>query len=272
MHGELGMPASLTREGPLPLYHQIAGVVRSRITEGVWLPGDQLPAEGALADEYQVSVMTVRQALALLATEGVLRREQGRGTFVAEPSDAAAVVRLTASLEQITAGVAGSRVEPLGLDRVRGPLTVLEALGQERGTEMVRARRVRFAGDTPISYAISYLPLWLGADLDLRSMRRPLLVQLLEEKAGVRFTEAEQVVEATLADAEAANVLQVPAGAPLLYVRRTYRVADGRTAYVALNRYPSGRFRYQIRMVRQGPGFDDWGVEATDSRSRGGSA
>ena len=73
---------TLTRHGPLPLYHQLKTVILREIEAGRWQPDAQLPTEDELARTFRVSKITVRQALRDLATEGYIRREQGRGTFV----------------------------------------------------------------------------------------------------------------------------------------------------------------------------------------------
>src|SRR5215468_5448082 len=76
---------TLSKDLPIPLYHQLKTLLLERIRTGEMKPNDRLPAEDVLAATHGVSKATVRQALNELAIAGVLRREQGRGTFVAEP-------------------------------------------------------------------------------------------------------------------------------------------------------------------------------------------
>lgn len=72
------------RESPLPAYYQIAQDLRQRIAGGEWRAGSQLPSEPQLARQYDVSRMTMRQAVAVLSKEGVLVRRRGAGTFVSQ--------------------------------------------------------------------------------------------------------------------------------------------------------------------------------------------
>src|SRR5262249_35268227 len=65
-----------------PLYHQTAEILRSRIVQNVWKQGDRLPSEGQLCEEFGVSSITMRRAVATLVAEGLLIRLQGKGTFV----------------------------------------------------------------------------------------------------------------------------------------------------------------------------------------------
>jgi GntR family transcriptional regulator len=71
--------------GPIPLHHQVYLDLSSALGDGEWKPGDQLPTERELADQYGCSLITVRRALDDLTREGHLERTRGRGTFVTEP-------------------------------------------------------------------------------------------------------------------------------------------------------------------------------------------
>src|SRR5437879_5450561 len=85
MNPAFGPPSQLDKDSPVPLYHQLESILLERVKQGHWKRNDQLPTEDALGSEFGVSKATVRQALHALAQAGVVRREQGRGTFVSEP-------------------------------------------------------------------------------------------------------------------------------------------------------------------------------------------
>src|SRR3954469_22463285 len=76
---------TLKRGAAMPLYHQLKASLMRDIDGGRWRPGEQLPTEDALMTRFQVSKITVRQALRDLQQLGYIRREQGRGTFVQGP-------------------------------------------------------------------------------------------------------------------------------------------------------------------------------------------
>lgn len=252
---------SLERQSPLPLYYQIANNIRSRVNAREWIPAERLPSEEALAKTFKVSPLTVRQALGLLSTEGIVRREQGRGTFVTDaPADLGDKVRLTVPLEQITSAMADLPIRVIDRQDVQGPASILQLLGVAEGEEAVRIRRVRLHGRTPISYAIAYLPKWLGDRLKPQDIAAPLLINALERKRDVFFSEVNQTIEASVADDDTAAVLGVMVGSPVLLVRRTYAL-DGRgVGYVAINRYPSHLFRYEIRLERTARHDTSWRV------------
>ena len=76
------MDVSLQRDSGVPLYMQVAEILKQRIFSGEYSPGSSLPGEAELSQEFGVARGTIRQTLSMLENEGLVRREQGRGTFV----------------------------------------------------------------------------------------------------------------------------------------------------------------------------------------------
>ena len=77
---------TINRQSKLPLYQQLYEMLRGNITRGEWKPGDLIPAESELIEQYGVSRITVRQVLDMLVQEGLIYRQRGRGSFVAHPT------------------------------------------------------------------------------------------------------------------------------------------------------------------------------------------
>ena len=89
-------------DSPVPRYAQLADVLRGRIARGQWRTGDQLPTLDELTQEFDVARVTVRQAIELLAREGLLSAQQGRGTFVTGvPSGLERPLRLQTTLLEL---------------------------------------------------------------------------------------------------------------------------------------------------------------------------
>src|ERR1035441_3477946 len=111
-----------------PLYHQLQNVLKAEIEIGRWRPDERLPSEQELGERFQVSKITVRQALTELAQSGYIRREQGRGTFVARRKFDEGPRELTSFTEEMKrhALVATSRV--LGQTVVEAEARVADAL------------------------------------------------------------------------------------------------------------------------------------------------
>lgn len=155
-----------------PLYHQLAGVLRDQVYRGDLRPGDQIPTEAELAEQYQASRNTVRLALGLLRNEGLLSSRRGLGTFIRD----APPMKYYASLT-------GSRRQRLEADRRRGTFTQqVEAQGKrprqvstvevvapddelrarlalDADESVIVRRRVMYADDEPLQLGDSYYPL-----------------------------------------------------------------------------------------------------------------
>ena len=74
----------LAHESPIPLYHQLLEIFYDYLNSGVWAPGEKIPTEKELTEEFKVSLITVRRALFVLEEEGRIVRKQGKGSFVSD--------------------------------------------------------------------------------------------------------------------------------------------------------------------------------------------
>jgi DNA-binding GntR family transcriptional regulator len=91
------------KSGPVPRYYQLQEIIRERIRNGEWTPGSSIPSERELCERYGISRMTARQAISGLETEGLLYREQGKGTFVGQGVIAQQLLQLTGFTEDMNA-------------------------------------------------------------------------------------------------------------------------------------------------------------------------
>src|SRR5919202_2889223 len=162
---------TLDRASPVHLYHQLKLILRSKIENGEWKPGDQIPTEEELCERYRVSRITVKQAINGLVAEGLLYRQQGKGTFVATPKIEQGPERLTSFSEQMQQR--GLRPGGTLLNRRVIPASkkVAEQLKLELGAPVIQIQRLRLADDEPMGIQTAHIPL----------SRCP---QLLEEELG----------------------------------------------------------------------------------------
>ena len=214
---------------PRPLYVQVRELMIGRMIQGVWKPGAVLPSEVQLAEEFGVSQGTVRKALDALAAENLVIRRQGRGTFVAEHDDERALFHFFHLV-----GEDGSRQLPGGsqLSCRAGKATRLEAerLDIGRGARVIRVRRTRdLAGASAIYESIS-VPAELFPDLGGDGVLPNTLYELYESRYGVTIVRAEERLRAVEAPAEAAALLGLMPGAPLLETDRVAFALNGRPA------------------------------------------
>jgi GntR family transcriptional regulator len=140
-----------------PLYQQLQQAIREAIRSRVIGPDEALPPERDLAEEFQVSRITVRKALDGLVGEGLLMRRQGAGTFVASRVEKS-FSKLSSFSEDMISRGRTPRSE--WLKRAEGAVTPEESLvlGLSPGTPVYRFHRIRFADDAPMALEYSTVP------------------------------------------------------------------------------------------------------------------
>ena len=210
----------LDRQSGIPLYQQLYELLRGKITAGEWTPGDVLPTETSLVEQYQLSRATVRQAFDALVNDGLIYRERGRGTFVAQPAVEQALVRIISFTEDMRQrGLQPvTRVLSAGLAPATSDLA--QRLAIEPGGDLARIERLRLADGQPMSVEVSYLvhaycPGVLAYDFEQQPLR-----DILETAYDLRLTSARQAIRAINAPEETAVVLDVMPDAALLFIER----------------------------------------------------
>jgi GntR family transcriptional regulator len=240
----------LDRGSDAPLHAQLREAILDAIEGGRLRPGDRLPSETELCERFGISRTTVRQALTMLELEGALRREQGRGTFVAELGPASGFLQSSAGFHE-DAERAGHVVTSRVLSRVveRMPAWAAAGLECEPGTHGVALERVRSIDAQVVMYAQTWLVLDLAAGVLAADMETASLYRVLREHHGVSAHDGRRTVEAVVAEPRVAALLEVAEGSPLLHVKAVTRDREGRPfeCYRAWHR--SDRSRLEIRVV-----------------------
>jgi GntR family transcriptional regulator len=226
-----------------PRYREIEAALRARIAR--LRPGQRLPSDADLCAEFEVSRMTARHAMSQLADEGLVRRDPGRGTFVAEPpTHRRANFLKTFSREMRRQGrVPSSRIVTR---RVRPPTDAERAaLRTGRDSEVVELRRVRLADHEPVAVELAVLttrciePV-MAADLETGSLHAALI------NDGVVPTRGKSTIGAEAASADDAVLLGVRAGDPMLVERRLIYDQRGRPMERTESRYAADRYGLNV--------------------------
>ena len=238
----------------MPLYYQLAGLLREKITSGQFPPGSKIPTEAALVSEYDLSRITVRQALANLEDEGLIRRDPGRGTFVTErrskPNNKQDELVVSGSLADLISMGQATSVKLLDLEVVSASPDAASVLEVSTGDRLTRVTRLRFHQGQPYSYIENLLPPFVGKKLTRAYLRKGSVLRFIEQELGIKLRDAEQRVRASLADAALAQLLETPIGSPLLYVDRSVRAADGRVVERVRTFYRADLFSLDLHLTR----------------------
>jgi GntR family transcriptional regulator len=204
-----------------PLYRQIKALMVRDLQAGLWRPGEAIPSETELAARFKVSQGTVRKAVDELATDNLLVRRQGKGTFVATHAEQTTQFRFL-RLQPDDGLAGGTQRRFIDCRRLRAPADVARALGLRSGDAAIQIKRVLSLRGAPVVFDEIWLPAapFKGLTAERLSGYRGPMYGLFESEFGVRMIRAEEKIRAVAADAQAAELLAVAAGAPLLSVER----------------------------------------------------
>ena len=201
--------ASIDKGSYEPAYLQLANILRQSIAAGRLRPGDQLPSESQLCDRYRVSPMTVRRAINLLADQGVVTAEQGRGTFVKPVAMGAASFQL-AELQTLLSDPERTSVRLLETRIVSASERIARKLAIPVGQRTIYIRRLLRFNNEPVLYHREYLIYDPGRPIVESEMEVTALQRLFSGAGETILKCGDLSVEATILTDEEARLLCAP--------------------------------------------------------------
>ncbi|HWB47073.1 MAG TPA: GntR family transcriptional regulator [Hyphomicrobiaceae bacterium] len=203
---------------PIPRYVQLAELFRQRVDKGYWPPGGVLPSIEQLMVQFDVARVTVRQAIALLASEGLLSPQRGRGTFVTGTPRGRRRLKVETTLADLVTMYSGDK--PAHATLTEGPATPTlfesDGIAAPKYYHMRRVHSRNGERYCVISLYIDYRVFRRAP----RRLRRELVLPILTSLPRLRITEARQTLTISTADVETARLLGIPVNAPIAEVRR----------------------------------------------------
>ncbi len=239
---------------PTPLYYQIQENLAELIELKLLQPGDMLPSERELSKLYDVSRLTVRQAIENLVSKGLISKQQGVGTFVSEkappPPFEPTVTGFTQRMRE-----AGLRPSSRLLEKsiITAPPLVYHRLDLRATDEVVRIKRMRLVDDEPLMIETSYLPVTRFPDLIDQDLEQHSLYSVLETRYNVLIHEAEQSLEPTLLTAHEAELFNLDAGLPAMLVYIAAYAADRTPIEFSKSVVRGDKCRYYFRVHTHRP-------------------
>lgn len=242
---------SIKRSGsPVPLYFKVMTEIRDNILTGTWCRGFQLPGELELSQRLGVSVITVRQALAQLAHEGLVRRERAKGTFVSWSGPVNQAINLEVAAENLLLlNPEGTSFKLLASQTIEPSADIAAKFALAGGEKLTRMTRLRLARAKPLAFVYSDVPARIATQLPKKQLVRLPLSTVIENAFDTHVSDVQHVIGAKLADEQVALHLEIPAGSPVLYVERDYRFG-GTLLLRTVGYYRSDLFRYEIKLIR----------------------
>jgi len=212
----------------LPRYQRLADALRLEVIQKIRKPGDRLPSENGIAEEFGVAPGTARQALSLLVKEGIIERHHGRGTFVRQPDFTQSLFRFFRFQSK-----SGARRIPeskiLKREICVAPEEIAKALEIEKDGRAIMMSRLRILDDTPVLTE----EIWLSFSkfekfLDMNEADiGPLLYPVYDELCGQTIAGAEETLTAERATEPYTELLNIEPGSPVIVIDRLARGYDG---------------------------------------------
>ena len=238
-------PMTLQRENATSLYEQIATALRQEIQQGRFAPTGKLPSEAELSDRFAVSRVTVRLALGRLVDERVVESKQGKGTFVKQQRLRHRLDVLRGFYDSLAQQGARAGMELLRMEECDVPPGLQETFGIEVA-RCLYLERLHCVDGAPVALAQTcMLP---EARVISREQAQVLpSYEMLERLPGWHIVDADLSVTAVAAASDIAACLKVPPQSPLLVLRRTSRLTDGRACEATVFHIRPERFELVVR-------------------------
>lgn len=234
-----------------PLYVQIKDTLRARILDGTYAPHSRMPSEHELCAMFDVSRITVRQALGDLQKEGLLFKLHGKGTFVSKPKAFQNVTSLQGFAEAMSS-MGYEIVNQLRSFRtVKADRHLATKLNVPEGEPLVEIHRVRLLNREPVSLEQTWVPEALGKRLAGADLATRDIFLILENDCGVPLGHADVSIDAILADDDIVDALRVEESSPVLRIERLTHDASGTPIDYEYLYFRGDAFQYRLRIDRQ---------------------
>ena len=213
--------------GYQPLYQQVYNVLVERIVAGHWSAGEVLPSEFALADELGVSQGTVRKALNAMENNQLLIRHQGKGTFVAEHTEESSLFRFFRMARKKGGVKVVPESELKSIEKRKAKADEKIKLKLDENAKVVQINRVCFIDTKAALVEVVIVPVDLFPGIEDVDPLPNALYSLYQMQYGVVIVEADESIDAVVANSNDAELLGLEEGTPLLNIERVAVALDG---------------------------------------------
>ncbi|QFT88641.1 HTH-type transcriptional repressor YvoA [Bacillus sp. THAF10] len=239
----------INKTSPIPIYYQLESHLKEQIKAGLLLPGDTIPSEREFAEKYEISRMTVRQAINSLVNEGLLYRKKGSGTFVAEKKLEQPLQGLTSFTEDMKKRGLTPTSRLIHFEIVPASTFVAEELQIREYAPVYEIKRLRMADGEPMALETSYLSANLVKGLTEQDVNASIYAYI-EEKLQLKISHADQSIESVKASLEDEKLLQMERQQPVLAIQRNTYLLNGTPLELVKSLYRGDRYKFHIQMNR----------------------
>ena len=206
-----------TSESFIPVYYRLAEDIKQQIISGQLKPGDMIPTEAQLCNQYGISRMTARQGIKLLVEEGLVESFRGKGSFITYPKFNELLIELPDSqfntLEE-------ANMHLLGVDVISADNDVASALKLRIGSKVIRLRKLYFSSDEPIALDIRYIIYRKGQPAVENEINYAAFPKFVTNHTGFVSIRNQVTFSAILIDSEISKILKTIEGKPGLKIEQ----------------------------------------------------
>jgi len=239
----------LNGDNQIPLYYQLENVLREKIELGDWMPKDKIPSENELMRWYELSRNTVQRAIHNLVQIGLLKRVQGRGTFVSNPKFEQSLTGFYSFSKVMKEKNMNPKDKVIDIKNKNSPSVVANKLEISENESVIQLRRLRCANDEPIILETSYLSKEYVPHIPQEEIEQTSLYTYLEETYGIIMTSAKEVFEPVLIQDYESGYLGVEEGSPALLLDRIAYNLSGRPVEFCRSIVRGDRCRFYTELI-----------------------
>jgi GntR family transcriptional regulator len=235
----------LEKNSSLPLFHQVRIELVSAINDQVYKPGTQLPSEHMLQEKFNVSRLTLRNALKDLQKEGLIYSQPGKGWYVAKRLVNQQLMHLSGfSSDMKSQGMTPSSHVILQRSQ-NAPLSVAEQLNIQPGTRVARIKRLRKADGVPMACEDAWFPLSLCQDILEQDFSNSSIYTYLESR-GLKPIQAIQILTTSFPTNQECKELEIDTNVSIMRMKRSTYLIDTRPIEYVESVYPGDRYQFKV--------------------------
>jgi len=235
---------TVDRESQDKLYVQIYNIIKGKIEKGDWSADSLIPSEDELCRIFEVSKATLRSAISELVRDGYLKRQQGKGTFVTYSIPHVGILMRTVLMDNIFGEEVGVKKELLEKGVKEPSEDVKEYLAAKDGIYCILCKGV--VEGEPAYLEKSFIPLSLFPGIEKADVCNNSFYDLIQEKGMRKIFKVVQTVEVTKIKEDAAHILKVREGSPVLLLRRILLSSNG--SPIAYMKFFVGEKKFKVQM------------------------
>lgn len=239
----------INKNSPVPIYHQLEEYIKQQIENGLLKEEEAIPSEREFSERFQISRMTVRQAINNLVMEGYLNRKKGRGTFVSKKKVEQELQGMTSFTEDMLSRGMKPSSKLLSFKIIEADKKTALELKIAENDPIYKIKRIRLADGAPMALETAYIPVNLVPGLTEENSNLSLY-QYIEEHLSLSISEATQEIEASIAEEHIAEPLGIEEGEPILLIVRIAYLQDGTPFELVKSSFRADRYRFIHTMKR----------------------